>query len=314
MRGLLLFCVPPLVGALIGFVTNVLAIKMLFRPLRPYYFFGLRIPFTPGILPRERARLAESIGAMVERELLTPEILRERLAGEELREKFSRNLSKYTGALPGHFEGTAEKLYPWALEALTGFLRKPETRDELTDMGQGLVDRIVEDLPPIQRIIVTSGQFNHAIKEDMPRIIDDLIDKLEEAGRRGETRDRLIAYARDRLFSAGALEGALRDLLRPAAEAPGAGSLDMEAKAGSLEALITERLFAAADSQIEKILGAINIQVMVRDRINRLDMIRVERIILDVMANQLKWIDVFGAILGFLIGLFQTLFGWFMRN
>ena len=52
MKNLLLFCVPPLVGALIGFITNVLAIKMLFRPLRPHYLFGLRIPFTPGILPR----------------------------------------------------------------------------------------------------------------------------------------------------------------------------------------------------------------------------------------------------------------------
>jgi hypothetical protein len=169
-------------------------------------------------------------------------------------------------------------------------------------MGRGLVDTIVEDLPPLQRIIVTSGQFNHAVKESMPRIIDDLINRLEEAGRRGETRDRIIAYARDRLFTAGALEGALRDLLQPAPET------------GSLERLVTDRLFAAADAQIEKILGAIDIRAMVRDRINRLDMLRVEGIILDVMANQLKWIDVFGALLGFLIGSFQALFAWFMRG
>ncbi|MDR0641652.1 MAG: DUF445 family protein, partial [Treponema sp.] len=210
MKNLLLFCVPPLVGAVIGFITNVLAIKMLFRPLHPYYLFGLRIPFTPGILPRERARLAESIGAMVERELLTPEILRERLAGEELREKFSRSLSKYTGALPELFAGTAEKLYPRALEALIGFLREGETRVSLVEMGRGLVDKIVEDLPPIQRIIVSSGQFKHAIKENMPLIVDDLIDKLAEAGRREENRARLIAYAGEKLFKAGALEGALR--------------------------------------------------------------------------------------------------------
>jgi uncharacterized membrane protein YheB (UPF0754 family) len=309
MRGLLFFCVPPLAGALIGFVTNVLAIRMLFRPLRPYYFFGLRIPFTPGILPRERARLAESIGAMVERELLTAEILRERLAGKELREKFSRALSQYAGALPGLFDAAAEKLYPRALEALTGFLRKPETRDELTDLGRRLVDRIVEDLPLLHRIIVTSGQFNHAVKENMPRIIDDLIDKLEEAGRRGETRDRIAAYARDQIFAAGALEGVLRDLLRPAAEGEGEA-----AETASLERLVTDRLFAAADSQSEKILGAVDIRTMVRDQVNRLDMIRVERIILDVMANQLKWIDIFGAILGFFIGLFQAFFAWLMRG
>jgi uncharacterized membrane protein YheB (UPF0754 family) len=302
MKNYLFFCIPPLAGAAIGFITNVLAIRMLFRPLRPYYLFGLRIPFTPGILPRERARLAESIGAMVERELLTPEILRERLAGEELREKFSRDLVKYSEALPGLFTGTSEKLYPRALEALTGFLRKRETLEDLAEMGRGLVDNIVEDLPPFQRIIVTSGQFNVAVKENMPLIIDDLIGKLEEAGRRQETRDRLIAYARERIFSAAALEGALRDLLQTGTEAK------------SPERLLTERLFAAADSQIEKLLGAIDIRATVRDRINRLDMLRVEKIILDVMAHQLKWIDVFGAVLGFLIGLFQVFFGWIMQG
>jgi uncharacterized membrane protein YheB (UPF0754 family) len=38
----------------------------------------------------------------------------------------------------------------------------------------------------------------------------------------------------------------------------------------------------------------------------------VEHIVLDVMANQLWWINVFGAILGALIGLFQSFFSWFV--
>jgi uncharacterized membrane protein YheB (UPF0754 family) len=303
MKELLLFFTPPAAGALIGFVTNVLAIKMLFRPLRPYRVFGIRIPFTPGILPRERAKLAESIGAMVERELLTAEILRERLAGEELREQFSRNLSLYAGRLPEFFEKTAERLYPRALETVEEFLRKPEVRGRLIDLGRDLVDKIVDDLPPIQRIIVTSGQFDRTIKENMPLIVGDLIGRLVEEGRRGDTRDRIIGYAGDTLFSGGTLEGALEDILRPAA-----------GEAESLERLITDRIFTAADSQIEKILEAVDIRAMVRDQINRLDMLRVEGIILDVMANQLKWIDIFGAILGFFIGLFQSLLGIFMRG
>jgi uncharacterized membrane protein YheB (UPF0754 family) len=303
MKELILFCTPPLAGALIGFVTNVLAIKMLFRPLRPYRIFGLRIPFTPGILPRERAKLAESIGAMVERELLTAEILRERLAGEELRERFSRNLSVYAGRFPEFFEKTAEKLYPRTLAALEDFLRKPEIRGRLADMGRGLVDRIVDDLPPLQRIIATSGQFDRAVKENMPSIIDGLVDKLVEEGRREETRDRLIRCARDNLLTAETLKGALNDIFQPP-----------EKTAESPERMITDKLFAAADSQIEKLLSAIDIRAMVRDRINHLDMLRVEGIILDVMANQLKWIDIFGAILGFFIGLFQSLLGRLLQG
>jgi uncharacterized membrane protein YheB (UPF0754 family) len=42
-------------------------------------------------------------------------------------------------------------------------------------------------------------------------------------------------------------------------------------------------------------------------------MLKVEGIVLDVMANQLKWIDIFGAILGFGIGMFQAFLGWLLR-
>jgi uncharacterized membrane protein YheB (UPF0754 family) len=40
-------------------------------------------------------------------------------------------------------------------------------------------------------------------------------------------------------------------------------------------------------------------------------MLDVERIILDVMANQFKWINLFGGILGGLIGFLQVLLSRF---
>ena len=42
----------PLLGALIGYITNWLAVKMLFRPREAKYLFGHRIPFTPGVIPK----------------------------------------------------------------------------------------------------------------------------------------------------------------------------------------------------------------------------------------------------------------------
>ena len=68
---LLLWVLPPVLGAVIGFVTNAVAIRMLFRPYREWRFLGVRVPFTPGIIPRQRYKLAESIGQMVSKELLT---------------------------------------------------------------------------------------------------------------------------------------------------------------------------------------------------------------------------------------------------
>ena len=68
-----------IVGALIGGVTNSLAIKMLFRPYHPIYIAGKRLPFTPGLIPKRREELAQQLGRMVVEHLLTPEGIRRKL-------------------------------------------------------------------------------------------------------------------------------------------------------------------------------------------------------------------------------------------
>ena len=80
------YLVPPAVGALIGYFTNYVAIKMLFRPYRPYYIFGKRVPFTPGLIPAKRGKLADAIAKVVKENLLTEETLRSRLNEERIRE------------------------------------------------------------------------------------------------------------------------------------------------------------------------------------------------------------------------------------
>jgi uncharacterized membrane protein YheB (UPF0754 family) len=63
---------PPIAGAIIGYFTNDLAIKMLFRPYRTLYFAGRRIPFTPGLIPRNQERLAKRVSDTIMGSLLTP--------------------------------------------------------------------------------------------------------------------------------------------------------------------------------------------------------------------------------------------------
>ena len=52
----------PAIGAAIGYVTNDIAIRMLFRPHKAVYVFGHRLPFTPGIVPRRKDQLAKILG------------------------------------------------------------------------------------------------------------------------------------------------------------------------------------------------------------------------------------------------------------
>ena len=67
-----LYVGPPVVGGIIGYFTNDLAIKMLFRPYRPIYFAGRQLPFTPGLIPRNQERLAKRVSDTIMGSLLTP--------------------------------------------------------------------------------------------------------------------------------------------------------------------------------------------------------------------------------------------------
>jgi uncharacterized membrane protein YheB (UPF0754 family) len=79
-----IYVAPPVAGALIGYFTNDIAIKMLFRPYKPVYFGKRQLPFTPGLIPRNQERLAKRIADTIMGSLLTPGEL-QTLAGRLLK-------------------------------------------------------------------------------------------------------------------------------------------------------------------------------------------------------------------------------------
>lgn len=86
--------IPGLVGALIGYITNYLAIKMLFRPYNEVRVFGLQIPFTPGLIPKEKKRIAKSIGKTVGSHLLTSDLIIETLYSKRVNDEIQGYLKK----------------------------------------------------------------------------------------------------------------------------------------------------------------------------------------------------------------------------
>jgi uncharacterized membrane protein YheB (UPF0754 family) len=62
-------------GAIIGYFTNDIAISMLFRPYHARFIGKFKIPFTPGLIPANQARLAQKISDTIMGSLLTPQEL-----------------------------------------------------------------------------------------------------------------------------------------------------------------------------------------------------------------------------------------------
>jgi len=70
----------PLIAALIGWITNYIAVKMIFRPRKAINFLGLKII---GLIPKQKAALAEKIAQTVESQLISHRDIREIIQSED---------------------------------------------------------------------------------------------------------------------------------------------------------------------------------------------------------------------------------------
>lgn len=86
------YIIAPLLGGVIGYITNDIAIRMLFRPHTAKYIFGIHIPFTPGIIPKEKGRIAEAVGGVISENLMNKEVLGKYLLSEDMVGKFALRL------------------------------------------------------------------------------------------------------------------------------------------------------------------------------------------------------------------------------
>ena len=93
-----------LVGALIGWTTNVMAIKMIFRPIDP-----IRIPLfgwtLQGLIPKRRREIARNIAETVEKELVSMEEIIEKLINED-------NKDQIYGLIKDKIKAVADERFP----------------------------------------------------------------------------------------------------------------------------------------------------------------------------------------------------------
>lgn len=131
----------PVVGAFTGWITNLVAIRMLFVPRNP-----IRIPFLgwtfQGVLPKYQAEIARTVGEVVEKELLTTEDIVQQLRQPQLRqmvlEAVQRQVENRIQQLPAFIPSSWRH---W-LAATVGALVQQETGRML----DGLVEQARESL------------------------------------------------------------------------------------------------------------------------------------------------------------------------
>ncbi|MCP8615488.1 DUF445 domain-containing protein [Salirhabdus salicampi] len=139
-----------IIGAVIGGITNSLAIKMLFRPHQAKYIGNYKIPFTPGLIPKRREELARQMGDVVVRHLLTPDGVKRRFFSQTFRKRLLR----------------------WILKQLDSFLRQDMTVGQLcTKLGIQVHDSLVHK--KLSEIV--NGNVNSWLKKNKHTMLREIV-------------------------------------------------------------------------------------------------------------------------------------------
>lgn len=169
MNNIILVLLLALVGGIIGWITNILAIKLLFRPLNPIKIPVLNIEIL-GLIPKRKREIAENIGKVISTELLSIDDLIENSLSDDDRQVMIMNIKDKIKAIieekitfiPAPFRMMAapyiEKIVDESVEpAITDIGQDAiSTLKEKVDIQKIVEDKINElDLAELERIIIS---------------------------------------------------------------------------------------------------------------------------------------------------------------
>ena len=195
------YAAPPLVGAFIGYLTNRVAIRMLFRPLKEWRILGLRIPMTPGVIPSKRYELADNMGEVVGDHLLTSTEI-----GKGLREdKFQKHL---LGVISERVGSLLSKDLPSVRELV------PEKFSSYCDLGTRAIKYQVKEL--VRRHVRSEG-FEQKVRNAIVGKVDRYLEKEVGQAFGGREREAIYGFVEssiNRMFSSAAMEVWLNEFVQ----------------------------------------------------------------------------------------------------
>lgn len=314
------YIMAPLLGGVIGYITNDIAIRMLFRPHTAKYVFGIHIPFTPGIIPKEKGRIAEAVGGVISENLMNKDVLEKYLLSEDM-------IGKVRSAVE-EFIATQQRNNETVVQFLGHYLSKEEIDTIAQNINRSITKQTYEKLA------------DSSVGEKVAHIaIDHVAQKLTIDG-----AQELLSGIGGALGGIGGMAAGLfggnivakfLSMLREPAEHFLAKNINTMLRdngeeivsnmiGGEVDAFFNkpvsklleghEEQLAQAVNTIEsiyrsiitehlpKILQSIDISKIVRERINEMDVNETEKLIFQVMDKELKAIVWLGALLGLVMG------------
>lgn len=292
---MLKYIAAPLIGALIGYCTNYIAVKMLFRPRHEKYFFGHKVPLTPGAIPKGKARLAKSVGDVISNHLVTSEDIESKALNEETEAAVTERIMKMLKS-----------------DIDSGFRAISSSEEEYemitTNLDYAVTLRMADAVKSINFSDIIRVKGGQIIGEQLggfmlgmfisPEMIDGIL---------GSISDNIGRYVDDHCYNFLAPE-----VSRSMEKLRGDNIYDMITSNGvsdeELRAKVREIYRKTIKAVIPELIAKMDIASMVRSKIEDMEVEQLEDMVMEVMSKELTTIVNLGALIGFILGLINLIF------
>lgn len=287
---ILKYAAAPVIGAVIGYFTNYIAVKMLFYPKKPVMLFGHKLPLTPGVIPKGKPRLARAIGRAVADTLITKEDLESKIMSDDV-----------TGKLA---EAISVELSKPVKEMITKLTNLP---DDMYENGKDKVSCLIgtEVLSSVKKLDFERIYMEKAIPAIMQSISNPMLRMFVNENMLGGFAAPVCSKIRELIETQG--ESFVNPMIKGKLnEVDSSSGFELAGKMNVSEAVlngvIVSILKRGISSGISSVLEKIDIADMVESKINGMDIDELETLILQVMKKELNTIINLGALIGLILG------------
>jgi uncharacterized membrane protein YheB (UPF0754 family) len=263
---------PLLIATLHGYGAAWLAVRMLFRPRRPIYFFGRRLPLTPGMLPKERERFIDALSTVVAERLLDIETITDEIAKLNLEAEIT-TLARREYLAHSQSDSVIRLVAEHLRTRLHHLRDSVESRSEIARSLRGVVDaEIGRRYNILRRMVVDYFLDEQALDRIIGDSINQLADRIVDSLYVRTTIAQAMAQIPDNVFGQGA------------------------------------NTSATAINQFVTILSQrLDFRAILANRLNALSNEDIEQLIMATAGREIRAIVWFGAGIGLVVGIIQTL-------
>ena len=279
----------PLIGAVIGYCTNYIAVKMLFYPKKEIKIWGHKLPFTPGAIPKGKPRLAKAIGNIVANTLLTEEDLKKKILSDETENAV---VEKIMDALSTNLHTSINRICPE--EEYTN------VKEKVTNL---LTDQILESVQNMNLEHIIVEEAGKAVKSKTKGTMlemflnDEMLNSLIQP-----VGGEIVNYIQ--VSGADYIKGEISRKLAALEEKSILELCDnLNVSQDSVRGMVSSLYQTAIESAAGNLVSNLNIAGIIEEKVSEMCIDDLEKMVLSVMKKELDTIVNLGALVGAILGM-----------